>query len=52
MASPALNRATGAKPALVSPRVPKLEQTLQPNQRHTHNEQDAAQSILLPTSNT
>jgi hypothetical protein len=52
MTGPALDRATGAKPALVPPRVPELEQTLDPNQRHTGDEQDTVQSSLLTTSKT
>jgi len=38
MTCPALDRATGAKPTLVPPRVPKLQQTLECNQRDTRDE--------------
>ena len=35
MTAAALDSATGAKPDLVSPRVPQFQQTLEPNQRYT-----------------
>jgi hypothetical protein len=49
VAPPPLDRATGAKSAFVPPRVPKLQQTLEPDQRHTGDEQDAVQINLPPT---
>jgi hypothetical protein len=50
MTGAALDRAAGAKPDLVPPRVPKLEQTLEPNQRHTGDQKCDVQRIPPATT--
>lgn len=52
VAPPPLHRPLRPQATLVPQGVPKLQQTLEPDQRHTGDEQDAVQSNLPPTGKT